>query len=160
MGSISSKCARCYRCWTAAQYLSYAVAMDMQSPPTQQTETMLTIGQAAAVLGISTDTLRKWTDAGWVPSLRTQASEPNRRWRRYRLSDLYGVLAEAEQAAAQRQVSESRKIQLPTHRADSYHRLASQRALQRQVEQLRRQVEKLSREKQRLREQLAGTDGG
>ena len=38
--------------------------MSTDTPP-------LTIGQAAAILGVSVDTVRRWADAGKLPSFRT-----------------------------------------------------------------------------------------
>lgn len=55
----------------------------------------LTVSEAAARLGVHPDTLRRWTDAGKVPSWTTPAGH-----RRYRESDLTDLLPDATEATA------------------------------------------------------------
>ncbi|MFA4050662.1 MerR family DNA-binding transcriptional regulator [Mycobacteroides chelonae] len=50
---------------------------------------MLSVGEAAAKLGVSTDTLKRWEKSGRIGSLRTPTNH-----RRYRLSEIDALLAE------------------------------------------------------------------
>lgn len=50
---------------------------------TTETERLLTIGAAAALLGVSVETVRRWTAAGRLSALRTAGNQ-----RRYRLSEV------------------------------------------------------------------------
>ncbi|MGH3954487.1 MAG: MerR family DNA-binding transcriptional regulator [Mycobacterium sp.] len=61
----------------------------MQSKHASFPETMLSVGEAATLLGISTDTLKRWEKAGRIKSLRTPTNH-----RRYRLSEVDALLAE------------------------------------------------------------------
>jgi putative resolvase len=48
-----------------------------------ETERLLSIGATAALLGVSVDTVRRWTAAGRLTAIRTAGNQ-----RRYRLSDV------------------------------------------------------------------------
>ena len=54
-------------------------------------ETLVSVAQAAALLGVHPNTIRAWTDAGRLPAFRINA----RGDRRYRLGDLQRFLAAA-----------------------------------------------------------------
>ncbi|MEU9805486.1 helix-turn-helix domain-containing protein [Mycobacterium sp. NPDC050853] len=61
----------------------------MQSKHASFSGKMLSVGEAAATLGISTDTLKRWEKAGRIRSLRTPTNH-----RRYRQSEVDELLAE------------------------------------------------------------------
>lgn len=49
-------------------------------------ESLVGIGHAAHLLGVHSDTLRRWTDEGKIPAIRTAGGH-----RRYRLADVLAL---------------------------------------------------------------------
>jgi excisionase family DNA binding protein len=56
----------------------------MRQPPE-----LLTIGEAAEYLSVSTQTVRRWADAGSLPAIRTPGNQ-----RRFRREDVEALLSE------------------------------------------------------------------
>ena len=59
----------------------------------------LTVGEAAEFLGVSEPALRKWTDAGCIPSFRTMGGH-----RRYHLEGLEDFRRQSEERATDAEV--------------------------------------------------------
>lgn len=63
------------------------------SPPDPSTDEWLTPQQAAALVGITADTIRKWANSGVLPSQRVRPGSH----RRFLRSDVMALLAAADQ---------------------------------------------------------------
>lgn len=60
----------------------------MQTQHASSDTDLLTVGEAAAIATVSTDTLKRWEKAGRIESLRTPTGH-----RRFRRSDVEGLLS-------------------------------------------------------------------
>jgi excisionase family DNA binding protein len=56
---------------------------------TEEHSELLTVSEAARLIYVSTDTIRRYSDKGKLPTLRTPANH-----RRFRRSDVLGLLTE------------------------------------------------------------------
>jgi len=61
--------------------------------PRNQRSRLLSVGEAAAYLGVSAASLRKWSDAGLIPVLRTPGGQ-----RRFALADLDRFMQDLKRA--------------------------------------------------------------
>ena len=66
-----------------------------------ETTKLLTISEAARVLGVHQQTLRRWSDAGFVRHQRTPSGQ-----RRYDVADLEDVMTEVAKADSEDPASE------------------------------------------------------
>lgn len=64
-------------------------------------DAMIPIGEAARILGVTTTTLRRWTDQGQVAAYRTPGGQ-----RRYLRSEIEALAARGEQLLTVRQAAE------------------------------------------------------